>query len=136
MNTSNFMQEEDLMYTILADLKRTVREYVTAATEANCPVVRQMFTDLTNSTLRMQGDLYNLMQKQNMYSLSSPALRQSVEQAYQQNQQMQQKSQQFVQQKLGQSNQGQHAAHPSSYNQNQSAGQDQRYNTSGGHSYM
>lgn len=101
MNTSSFMQEEDLLTTILTDLKRTVREYVTAATEANCPMIRQMFTDLTNSTLRMQGDLYYLMKQQNMYTLSSPTSRKSIEQAIQQNQQSKQKCQQFVQQKLG-----------------------------------
>lgn len=101
MNTSSFMQEEDLLNTILTDLKRTVREYVTAATEANCPMIRQMFTDLTNSTLRMQGDLYHLMKQQNMYTLSPPTSRKSVEQAVQQNQQSKQKCQQFVQQKLG-----------------------------------
>lgn len=101
MNSSSFMQEEDLLNTILADLKRTVREYVTAATEANCDTVRQMFTDLTNSTLRMQGDLYHLLKQQNMYTLSAPTSRKSVEQALQQNQQSKQKCQQFIQQKLG-----------------------------------
>lgn len=101
MNSASFMQEEDLLNTILADLKRTVREYVTAATEANCDTVRQMFTDLTNSTLRMQGDLYHLLKQQNMYTLSAPTSRKSVEQALQQNQQSKQKCQQFIQQKLG-----------------------------------
>lgn len=108
MNTATFMPEKDLMYTILADLKRTVREYVTAATESNCPSVRQMFTDLTDSTLRMQGDLYKLMQQQNMYDLPASALRQNVNQELKKNQQMQQKCQQFVQQKLGQTS---HAMH-------------------------
>lgn len=111
MNTSSFMQEEDLLNTILTDLKRTVREYVTAATEANCDTVRQMFTDLTNSTLRMQGDLYHVMKQQQMYTLSAPTSRGSVEQALQQNQQSNQKCQQFVQQKLGYAQAGIQQAH-------------------------
>ncbi|MCG7409856.1 spore coat protein [Paenibacillus sp. ACRRX] len=101
--SSSFMAEEDLLYTILADLKRTVGEYTTATTESNCPAVRQMFTDLTNSTLKLQGELYNLMSQLNMYSTSSPALRQEVQKQLQQSQQSQQKLQQFIQQKLGQS---------------------------------
>ena len=74
-NNMSFMPEEDLLYTILADMKRTVREYTTATTESNCPSVRQMFTDLTNDTLRLQGDLYRLMSQNNMYSTPSKALR-------------------------------------------------------------
>ncbi|WP_028546052.1 spore coat protein [Paenibacillus taiwanensis] len=101
--SSSFMPEEDLLYTILADLKRTVGEYTTATTESSCPAVRQMFTDLTNSTLKMQGELYTLMSQLNMYSTASPALRQEVQKQLQQSQQSQQKLQHFVQQKLGQS---------------------------------
>jgi hypothetical protein len=55
------MADEDLLNTVLADLKRTVREYTTAATESNCPTVRRVFNDLTMDTLRLQGDLYNQM---------------------------------------------------------------------------
>ncbi|MBN3523070.1 spore coat protein [Paenibacillus apiarius] len=97
---SGFMAEEDLLYTILADLKRTSREYATGVTEAACPTVRQMFTDLTNSTLKMQGELFTLMEQNNMYSVASPALRQEVNKQLQQNQQTQMKTNQFVQQKL------------------------------------
>ena len=97
---SGFMAEKDLLYTILADLKRTSREYVTGVTEAACPAVRQMFTDLTNSTIKIQGELFNLMEQHNMYSVASPALRQEVNKQLQQHQQMQTKTNQFVQQKL------------------------------------
>jgi len=134
MNTTSFMPEQDLLYTILTDLKRTVREYVTAATEANCPSVRQMFTDLTNSTLRMQGDLYKLMQQQNMYTLPSPALQQDVNQTHKQNQQTQQKCQQFVNQKLGQSGHG--MSHPQAFNQGQSASSSGYHLNTSGQSYM
>lgn len=99
---NQFMQEEDLLYTILADLKRTSREYTTGVTEAACPVVRQMFTDLTHSTLTLQGQLFTIMEQNNMYSVASPALRQEVNKQLKDNQQLQMKCNQFVQQKLGQ----------------------------------
>ncbi|MWV44167.1 spore coat protein [Paenibacillus sp. HJL G12] len=109
-NNSAFMQDEDLLYTILADLKRTVREYTTATTESSCPTVRQMFTQLTNDTLRMQGELYNLMKQMNMYSTSSKALRQDVDKQIQDSRNTQQKTRQFVQQKTG--GMGQYAQSP------------------------
>jgi len=108
---NQFMQEEDLLYTILADLKRTSREYTTGVTEAACPVVRQMFTDLTHSTLTMQGQLFTLMEKNNMYSVASPALRQELDKQLKDNQQLQMKSNQFVQQKLGQAGYGHYQQH-------------------------
>ncbi|MRN55905.1 spore coat protein [Paenibacillus monticola] len=100
-NGSAFMPDEDLMNTILADLKRTVREYTTAATESACPTVRQTFNELTMDTLRLQGDLYTHMSQMNMYTAPSKALRQEVDKQIQCALQTQQKSQQFVQQKTG-----------------------------------
>lgn len=97
---TGFMPEKDLLHTILNDLKRTSREYATGVTEAACPTVRQMFTDLTNSTLQMQGQLFNLMQQQNMYSVASPALRDEVNKRLRDHEQTMQKANQFVQQKL------------------------------------
>lgn len=101
----SFMPEKDLLYTILADLKRTVREYATATTESSCPTVRQMFGQLTSDALRLQGELYTLMKNNNMYSAASPALRQELDKQIQSVTQTQQEAKQFVQQKLG--NQGQ-----------------------------
>ncbi|MEK3922331.1 MULTISPECIES: spore coat protein [Paenibacillus] len=98
----NFMQEQDLLKSILADLRRTSREYTTATTEASCPMTRRMFTDLTNDTLRLQGELFNLMQQNNMYSVSSKALRQDVDKQIQSAHQTQQKCQQFIQEKNSQ----------------------------------
>lgn len=123
---SGFMAEKDLLYTILADLKRTSREYVTGVTEAACPAVRQMFTDLTNSTIKMQGELFNLMEQHNMYSVASPALRQEVNKQLQQHQQMQTKTNQFVQQKL---NGQQHNYNNNNYVQG-------NYQGSDSHNYM
>ncbi|KAF6582293.1 spore coat protein [Paenibacillus polymyxa] len=98
-NNMSFMPEEDLLYSILADMKRTVREYTTATTESNCPSVRQMFTDLTNDTLRMQGDLYHLMSQNNMYAAPTKALRIDLDKQIQEARKTQQECQQFIQQK-------------------------------------
>ncbi|CAI6018915.1 hypothetical protein PAECIP112173_00173 [Paenibacillus sp. JJ-100] len=97
--TGNFMQEQDLLKSILADLRRTSREYTTATTEASCPTVRSMFNNLTNDTLRLQGELFNLMQQNNMYSASAKAPRQDLDKQIQSAHQAQQKCQQFVQEK-------------------------------------
>lgn len=102
MNTpsnGSFMPEADLAYTILADLKRTVREYTTATTESNCPTVRQMFTDLTNNTLKLQGELYSVMQQNNMYPAPGKALKMDVDKQIQAANQTKQQCEQFVQQK-------------------------------------
>lgn len=102
-NSSAFMPDEDLLNTILCDLKRTVREYATAATESACPAVRRTFNDMTMATLQIQGDLYTHMSQLNMYPAPSKALRQDVDKQLQTAQQMQQQTGQFVQQKTGQS---------------------------------
>lgn len=95
------LPDEDLAYTVLSDLKRVVREYATAATEASCPEIRAMFTQLLNSTLKLQGDLFQTMKSLNMYNTSSPALRQDLDKQTKGYQQTQQKTSQFLQQRLG-----------------------------------
>ncbi|REE57593.1 spore coat protein CotF [Paenibacillus taihuensis] len=92
------LTDEDLAYTVLADLKRVVNEYATAATESSCQQVRSLFTNLLNSTLQMQGQLFKTMEQNNMYSTSSPALRQEIDKQLKQNQQTAQKTDQFLQQ--------------------------------------
>jgi len=96
--SSSTLPEKDWLYTILCDLKRTAREYTTAVTESNCPTVRQEFTQLQNSTLTLQGQLYQLMQQQNMYNTSSPALAQELTKQIQQYKQSGQEAVQFAQQ--------------------------------------
>ncbi|WP_424767260.1 spore coat protein [Paenibacillus sp. sgz302251] len=108
----SILTEEDLAGTILADLKRIVREYATAATESTCQDIRQMFTKLTNSALTLQGQLFQVMQQANMYNTSSQALRQDLDKQVKQYQQTKQKTMQFVQQNLGQ-RQGQSMYTPS-----------------------
>ncbi|MEK8128444.1 spore coat protein [Paenibacillus filicis] len=98
-NLNAFMPDGDLLHTILADLKRTCREYTTAATEANCPAIRQLFTHLLNETLQLQGRLYQLMQQHNLYSTSSSALRQEIDKQVREYAQTAQETAQFVQSK-------------------------------------
>lgn len=120
--TQSILTEEDLVSTILADLKRVVREYATAATESTCPDIRQLFTKLMDSTLTLQGKLFQAMQQSNMYNTSSPALRQELDKQVKQYQQTKQKTTQFVQQNLGQK-QGQTLYSP---NVHQQPGQNQQ----------
>ncbi|MFD2671526.1 spore coat protein [Marinicrinis sediminis] len=93
-----YMPDSDALYTILADLKRVCREYTTAATESNCQVVRQMFQDLLQDGLHMQGELYQFMNQQQMYNTSSPVLRQELDKQVKQYMQTQQQTEQWIQQ--------------------------------------
>ncbi len=102
-NNSTFMEDKDLLYTIVADLKRTSREYLTAATESNCSAVRQMFTNLTNDSLRLQGEVFTLMQQQTQYEVPSKASQSELDKQVQASQKAQQNSRQFVTQKTGNS---------------------------------
>ncbi|MEK3733906.1 MULTISPECIES: spore coat protein [Paenibacillus] len=99
-NEASFLPQEELLNFILGELKRTVREYTTATTEASCPTVRQMFTNLTMDTLKLQGEMYHLIQQQNQYSASIPhALKMDVDKQHQQAQQTVQKTRDLISQK-------------------------------------
>jgi len=98
MFNNPILPEADMAYTILSDLKRVTREYATAATESVCPDIRQMFTQLLDDTLKLQGELYTVMQSNNMYNASSPVIKPEVDKQLKQYQQTQQQTQQFVQQ--------------------------------------
>ena len=100
----SILSEEDLASAVLSDLKRVVREYATAATESNCPIVRQLFTDMLNSTLTMQGQLYQVMSNLNMYAAPASALKQEVDKQIQSYKQTQQNSNNWVSQHLNQAN--------------------------------
>lgn len=97
-NQSSLLTEEDLAGTVLGDLKRVVREYATAATESTCPVVRQMFTDLLNKTLTMQGQLFTAMEQSNMYNTSSQAIQSEVTKQLNAYKSTQQQTQSWLQQ--------------------------------------
>ncbi len=92
----SILSEEDLASTVLSDLKRVVREYATAATESTCPMIRQMFTDLLNSTLTMQGQLFQVMSQLQMYDAASQAAKSELNKQYQAYQQTQQQTNQWV----------------------------------------
>ncbi|WP_019240253.1 MULTISPECIES: spore coat protein [Bacillus] len=94
------LSDEDLLYTILADLKRTCREYTTATTESNCPVVRQQFQSLSQSSLVLQGKLYDFMSQQGMYSTSSPALASDITKQITEYGQTQTQTNQLIQQNI------------------------------------
>lgn len=101
----NLLPEKDWLYTVLCDLKRTAREYATAVTEASDESLRKIFTDLLNSTLTMQGQVYTLMKQNNMYNASSPVQGQEIQKQIQTYQKSGQEAFQFAKQKLGQQNQ-------------------------------
>ncbi|WDH84171.1 spore coat protein [Paenibacillus urinalis] len=99
LNNPLFMPEADLMQSILDNLKRTVREYTTATTEAACPTIRQMFTDLTMNTLKLQGQIFNTMQQHNMYQAPGNALQMDLNKEIQTQKQTKQELTQFLQSK-------------------------------------
>ncbi|MFE4572574.1 spore coat protein [Paenibacillus chitinolyticus] len=127
LQSGSILSDKDLLTTILADHKRVVREYATAATESNCPAIRQLFNQLTLDTLHLQGELYTFMKQNNMYSAPSPALRQDIDKQIQHSQQSGQQTQQLVAPYLsfGGRHQGYSYIQPS-YNQ---AGQAQQHYT-------
>ncbi|WP_338043962.1 spore coat protein [Paenibacillus lutrae] len=96
--SSSVLKDRDLLFTILSDLKRVVREYATAATESNCPSIRQLFNQLTLDSLQLQGELYTFMKQNNMYNTPSPALRQEIDKHIQSSHKSEQKTQQLVSQ--------------------------------------
>jgi|GEM_PF-2704955 len=98
---TGLLPEKDNLYTILADLKRTAREYTTAATESKNPQIRRLFTELLDSTLTLQGRLYEQMQLHNMYNASSSALRQELDKQLRQYAQTEQETAMFLEQTLG-----------------------------------
>ncbi|WP_163102363.1 spore coat protein [Peribacillus alkalitolerans] len=101
MNQHNtILKDEDLVYTILADLKRTSFEYAIATTESNCPVVRQKFQLLLNDSLQLQGQVYNFMSQNNMYNTSGPALSSDISKQIQEYSQTKTQTSQLIQQNL------------------------------------
>lgn len=104
MNKQVNLAEQDILNTILADLRRTAREYTTATTESSCQTVRQMFNQLTDGTLRLQGELYQLMKQNGSYESPFQAPRQEVDKLYQHATDTQQKIQQYAHMTSGHGN--------------------------------
>ncbi|PKG21506.1 spore coat protein [Niallia nealsonii] len=93
--------EQDIVYSFLADLKRSAREYTTAVTESNCPEVRQVFEQLLQSTLKMQDQTYQLMSQQGWYNTSSPVLSAEINKQINTYTQTQTQTNQILQQNVG-----------------------------------
>ncbi|WP_054955937.1 spore coat protein [Paenibacillus dakarensis] len=115
---SPFLPEEDLLNTILNELKRSVKEYTTATTESSCQAVRSMFSNLTAETLQMQGDLYKLIEQQKQYPAPVPhAIRSDIDKQLQEAQNTIQQTGQLISQKTSGLPMGVHksnvSAHPS-----------------------
>lgn len=107
---NTFLPEEDLLNTILNELKRTVREYTTATTESSCPSVRRMFEELTADTLKMQGEMYHLIEQQKQYPSAVPhAMKSDVEKQLRQMQNSAAKTRDFISQKVAFLSGGAHA---------------------------
>lgn len=81
------LTEQDLFHNILVLLKHNVREYATAVTEANCPVVRQTMQRMLHETLAEQADCYQVMGRQGWYPPGPAANRQDVQKSIQQHRQ-------------------------------------------------
>jgi len=73
------MEEQDQANVILSELKRTAREYTTAALEANHPQVREQFTTLLNQTLKHQAELYEAIRSLNAYGSVPTATAQEIQ---------------------------------------------------------
>lgn len=78
------LNEQDVANLVLSELKRTAREYTTAALEATHPAVRQTFVSLTQKTLQDQAELYNVLSQSGGYGSISMASQQEVQQELQQ----------------------------------------------------
>ncbi|MEC0246236.1 spore coat protein [Paenibacillus chitinolyticus] len=125
--SGSILSDKDILSAILADHKRVVREYATAATESNCPAIRQLFNQLTLDTLHLQGELYTFMKQNNMYTTPSPALRQDIDKQIQHSQQSGQQTQQLVNPYL--SSGGQHQGYSYTQPPYNQAGQAQQHYT-------
>ncbi|KAB7670692.1 spore coat protein [Bacillus sp. B1-b2] len=101
MNTQTpIIGDQDIVYSYLADLKRTSREYTTAAMESNCPEVRQIFEQLLQNTLKLQEQTYQLMSQQGWYNTSSPVLIAEINKQINSYTQTQSQTNQIVQQNM------------------------------------
>lgn len=114
---NDMLPQDDLLKIMLADLRRTSREYTTATTEASCPAIRSLFSELTDSTLKLQGELYKLMEQQQIYTKPAGASRKEVDQNLQEAEQACMKAKQLVAQH--QSQLGSAAAHMSNVSPHQ-----------------
>lgn len=95
---TSIMEEQDLVKTVLADEKRTIKEYASAITEAECQTVRETFTQIFNDTLQIQGEVYQLMSQQGWYGTPDQATSSQVQKEITKHKQTAQQTTQWMQQ--------------------------------------
>lgn len=88
--------EGDLLKILLSEVKRVSGEYTTAVTEANCSVVRQMFSELLNDSLTEQQQLYQILNNEGQYQTGSQATQTDIQKEIQQSQQRRQQTMQIM----------------------------------------
>ena len=96
------LADQDLANIVLAEMKRTAREYTTAILEANNPSVRENFYSLLDRTLQDQELVYTLLDQMNMYGQPPSASQKEIQKEEEQQRQRAIELQFFLQQNLGQ----------------------------------
>ncbi|OCT13198.1 hypothetical protein A8709_20875 [Paenibacillus pectinilyticus] len=94
------LEELDFANFVLSELKRSAREYTTAALEAANPGIRQTFEKLLQNTLDDQALIFQEIQKLGGYEIQ-PATQQLIQQELQKQSQTSVKVQSIVQQHAG-----------------------------------
>lgn len=92
------LQEQDWGNLVLSELKRTAREYTTAALEASHPVIRQTFQSLAQRTMQDQAELYTVLSQLSGYGTVKAADQQEIQQELQKQFQKAEQLQAFVSQ--------------------------------------
>ncbi|WP_282938869.1 spore coat protein [Paenibacillus sp. RC67] len=98
------LQEQDWGNLVLSELKRTAREYTTAALEATHPAIRQTFQSLSQRTMQEQAELFQVLSQLNGYGSVKMANQQEIQQDLQQQVQKVEQLQSIVQQSIQSAN--------------------------------
>jgi len=100
------LKEQDWGNLVLSELKRTAREYTTAALEASHPAIRQSFQSLAQHTMQDQAELFDVLSQLNGYGSIKAADQQDIQQELQQHFQKAEQLQAFVQKSLQRAHMG------------------------------
>lgn len=90
------LQEQDWGNLVLSELKRTAREYTTAALEASHPAIRQTFQSLAQRTMQDQAELYTVLSQLSGYGTVKAADQKEIQQELQKQYQKAEQLQAFV----------------------------------------
>ncbi len=111
------LTDQDLLNTVLAEMRRISREYTTAILEASNPSIRENFYSLLDRTLQDQELVYTMMENMNMYGPRSTASQKEIQKEEQQHRQRANELQFFLQQNLGQGSSPSMNNQPNPYDQ-------------------